>query len=141
MRSDRAPASVSADLMGLMHEFFTAVSFERGQTPAYRRIRHLFIDGGTLINNTSELPEIFSVEAFIASRQGMVDSGALVAFEEIETAASTEAFGNVAHRFSTYEKRGWLHGRALAGRGRISTQFVRTPSGWKMSSMAWDDER
>jgi hypothetical protein len=127
--------------MGLMHEFFSSVSFGRGQTPAYHRIRHLFIDSGTLINNTSELPEILSLEAFIASRQGMVDSGALVAFEEVEIAATTETFGNVAHRFSTYEKRGQLHGQALAGRGRISTQFVRTPSGWKMSSMAWDDER
>ena len=23
----------------------------------------------------------------------------------------------------------------------ISTQFVYTPAGWKMSAMAWDDER
>jgi hypothetical protein len=23
----------------------------------------------------------------------------------------------------------------------ISTQFIHTPQGWKVSSMAWDDER
>jgi len=23
----------------------------------------------------------------------------------------------------------------------ISTQFIKTPEGWKMSAMAWDDER
>jgi hypothetical protein len=23
----------------------------------------------------------------------------------------------------------------------VSTQFVKTPAGWKMSAMAWDDER
>jgi hypothetical protein len=34
-----------------------------------------------------------------------------------------------------------MHGEAIAGRGLISTQFIRTPRGWKMSSMAWDDER
>jgi hypothetical protein len=71
----------------------------------------------------------------------MVDSGALTSFEEVETAETTEVFGNIAHRFSTYEKRGTMHGEAIEGGGLISTQFIRTPSGWKMSSMAWDDER
>jgi hypothetical protein len=71
----------------------------------------------------------------------MVDSGALTHFREVEIAAITEAFGNVAHRFSTYEKRGSMHGSEFAARGAISTQFVRTPSGWRISSMAWDDER
>jgi hypothetical protein len=61
--------------------------------------------------------------------------------DEVEFAATTEVFGNVAHRFSTYEKRGTMQGEAIEGRGVISTQFIRTPSGWKMSSMAWDDER
>ena len=23
----------------------------------------------------------------------------------------------------------------------VTTQFINTPSGWKMTSMAWDDER
>jgi hypothetical protein len=71
----------------------------------------------------------------------MVDSGALTSFEELETAETTEVFGNIAHRFSTYEKRGTMRGEAIEGRGVISTQFIRTPSGWKISSMAWDDER
>jgi len=29
----------------------------------------------------------------------------------------------------------------LVARGAISTQFVRTPGGWRIGSMAWDDER
>ena len=141
MSSDSAPADITAELAALTDAFFRAVSFESGQRPAYVGIHDLFMDGGTLINTGSELPEILSVEDFTASRQGIVDSGALTAFEEVEIAATTEVFGNVAHRFSTYEKRGTVHGQAIAGRGLISTQFVRTPSGWKMSSMAWDDER
>jgi hypothetical protein len=31
-------------------------------------------------------------------------------------------------------------GAAFAARGRIATQFVRTPGGWRITSMAWDDE-
>jgi hypothetical protein len=135
------PTDIRAELRALTDEFFQAVSFESGQRPAYAKIRDLFMDGGKLIRNSSELPEISSVDDFIASRQRMVDSGALTSFEEVETAETTEVFGNIAHRLSTYEKRGTMHGEAIEGSGVISTQFIRTPSGWKMSSMAWDDER
>jgi hypothetical protein len=136
-----AATDVSAELRGLIDEFFGAVSFEIGQRPAYARISGLFIDGGKLIRNSSEVPEISSVDEFIASREKLFDSGALTSFEEIETAETTEIFGNIAHRLSTYQKRGTMQGETIEGRGVISTQFVRTPSGWKMSSMAWDDER
>jgi hypothetical protein len=135
------PTDTRAELEALTDEFFRAVSFESRRRPAYTRILDLFIDDGKLIRNSSELPEVSSVDEFIASRQRMVESGALTSFQEVETAETTEVFGNIAHRFSTYEKRGTMHGEAIEGAGLISTQFIRTPSGWKMSSMAWDDER
>jgi hypothetical protein len=34
-----------------------------------------------------------------------------------------------------------MDGQAIEGAGLISTQFIRTPTGWMMTSMAWDDER
>jgi hypothetical protein len=132
---------VSRELKALIDAFFRAVSFERGQRPAYARIRELFVDGGKLIKNDSEVPEVSSVDDFVAARQRLVDSGALTSFEEIEIAEITEVFGNIAHRFSTYQKRGTMHREAIEAAGVISTQFIRTPSGWKISSMAWDDER
>ncbi len=54
---------------------------------------------------------------------------------------TTELFGNVAHRFSPYGKRGVTDRGPIEVRGAISTQFVRTADGWRISSMAWDDER
>jgi hypothetical protein len=134
-------SDANADLTALIGDFFRAVSFETGERPAYGRIHELFVEGGKLIKNSSEAPEVSTVDQFIASRQRMVDSGALTAFREIEIAEITEVFGNVAHRFSTYVKSGTVEGAATEGRGVISTQFIRTPNGWKMSSMAWDDER
>ena len=50
-------------------------------------------------------------------------------------------FGNVAHRFSAYKKSGTSNGVALEAQGMITTQFINTPGGWRMSTMAWDDER
>jgi len=50
-------------------------------------------------------------------------------------------FGNVAHRFGAYKKCGTSNGVAFEAQGMITTQFINTPGGWRMSAMAWDDER
>ncbi|WP_437303216.1 hypothetical protein [Sorangium sp. So ce388] len=125
----------------MVSDFFRSVSFEEGAKPNYKGIHELFIEEGKLIKNSSDSPEISGVSEFIESRQKLVDAGDLTSFREVERAAITEVFGNIAHRLSTYEKRGTLKGKAFEGRGVISTQFIRTPAGWRMSSMAWDDER
>jgi len=125
----------------LMDEFFRAVSFDEGQRPQYEVLHDLFIADGKLIRNSGKSPEISTVDQFIGARRAMVEAGELTSFYEAELTNVTEIFGNVAHRFSTYEKRGMLNGVPLLGRGMISTQFLRTPASWKISSMAWDDER
>ena len=86
-------------------------------------------------------PEISSVRQFIEPRQATVSAGELTRFHEVELSETTEVFGNVAHRFSAYAKSGTMKGVPFEARGMISTQFIRTPQGWKMSAMAWDDER
>jgi hypothetical protein len=128
------------ELAALTAKFFDAVTFEPGERPTYDAIRDLFIPQGLLIKNIGE-PDITTVDQFIAPRQAVVDSGALTEFEERELAHITEVFGNVAHRMSTYSKSGIQDGQRFEARGVISTQFVFTPIGWRMSVMAWDDER
>jgi hypothetical protein len=128
------------ELAALAAAFFAAVSFEPGGRPAYAAIRDVFIPQGLLIKNTGE-PEITTVDEFIEPRQTLFDSGRLTEFEERELAHITERFGNVAHRMSTYSKSGVQDGQRFVARGVISTQFVFTPNGWRMSAMAWDDER
>jgi hypothetical protein len=128
-------------LKAIIDAFFGAVSFEEGSAPAYDRIRELVVPGGLVIRNSGAAPEIATVDEFIAPRQALVDSGELRSFAEFETHAITEVFGQVAHRLSTYGKRGVSSGEPFEGAGVISTQFVLTPDGWRISSMAWDDER
>jgi hypothetical protein len=134
-------AAVKAQLDRLTAEFFRAVSFEPGETPAYGNIHGLFIETGLLIKNTSPVPEISTVRQFIEPRQAMVRSGELTRFNESELSETTQIFGNVAHRFNAYAKSGILGGVPFEARGMISTQFILTPAGWKISAMAWDDER
>ncbi|MFG2045451.1 DUF4440 domain-containing protein [Dactylosporangium sp. NPDC048998] len=121
--------------------FFRAVSFEAGGRPDYEAIRGLFVPQGLLIRALETPPEITDVDGFIAPRLEQLRSGALTEFAESEISGETRVFGNVAQRWSHYDKRGVLDGNTFAARGWISTQFARTPRGWLITAMAWDDER
>jgi len=142
MTNEKAhPVAAKANLDRLTASFFRAVSFEQGEQPPYGELYNLFIERGLLIKNSVATPEVSSVSQFIEPREKLVNSGELTSFKEIELAEITEIFGNVAHRFSTYEKSGTMNGTPFSARGIISTQFIVTPDGWKISAMAWDDER
>jgi hypothetical protein len=133
--------AVKVELDRLTAAFFHAVSFEAGETPPYENIYTFFIESGLLIKNTGPTPEISTVRQFIEPRQAMVRSGQLTRFRESELSEVTQVFGNIAQRFSAYTKSGVMNGVPFEARGMISTQFILTPAGWKMSAMAWDDER
>ncbi|EJL81006.1 hypothetical protein PMI15_03523 [Polaromonas sp. CF318] len=141
LNKDPGHVAVKRELDLLAARFFRAVSFEPGEVPSYGDIHGLFIATGLLIKNTGATPEISSVAEFIAPRQALVDSGALTRFKEWELSEHTQMFGNIAHRYSAYGKAGTQDGKTFEARGVISTQFIKTPEGWKMSAMAWDDER
>jgi hypothetical protein len=128
-------------MAAVVRRFFAAVSFNEGGRPAYPALHDLFIDGGKLITTNGPAPDVAGVAEFIAPRQRAVDSGELAWFRETEIDGVSAEFGNVAHRWSRYRKEGRLGGVDFTGRGMISTQFVRTPAGWRISVMAWDDER
>ncbi len=134
-------SSASNALDALMTAFFQAVSFAEGEQPHYARIYDLFIQEGVLIKASGATPEIATVAQFIAPRQRMVDAQELTQFQETERAYTQDLFGNVAQRFSVYDKHGTMQGVRTVGKGKIATQFVRTPKGWQISAMAWDDER
>ena len=139
--NQQSSALVKSDLDRLTAKFFRAVSFDAGEIPQYQNIYTLFIERGLLIKNVGTTLEISSVRQFIEPRQATFDAGDLTQFREVELSETTEIFGNVAHRFSAYAKSGTMKGVPFEARGMISTQFVLTASGWKMSAMAWDDER
>lgn len=133
--------AIRIELTALMREFFCAVSFDVDETPQYDMIRALFIESGLLIKNSAATPEISSVDQFIAPRLVLVRAGTLACFFESEISQSTQVFGNIAHRLSVYAKTGILNRVPFQSKGVISTQFIHTAYGWKMSVMAWDDER
>ena len=108
------------------------------EEPAAMPVTVGYVDGPTavveiggrrlLLDPTPQRFRDVKIEQFIATRQQTVDSGALTSFQENETAEITEAFGNVAHRFSTYTKHGTVDGVAIEGRGLISTRCTPCPA-------------
>ncbi|MFI5914095.1 hypothetical protein [Dactylosporangium sp. NPDC051541] len=125
----------------LLAGFFRAVSFEAGAAPDYEAIRAVFVPRGLLIRALTTPAEVSTIDEFIAPRVEQVRSGALTAFAESEISGESQVFGNVGQRWSRYDKHGVLNGAAFAAQGWISTQFARTSDGWRITSMAWDDER
>jgi ribosomal-protein-serine acetyltransferase len=134
-------AEARAEIDQLIASFFGLFNNRGGQGPDVGRVRDLFVTEGLIARCVDSTPEIFSLETFIAPRQEMLSNGTLTEFEEVETSGTTHVLGHIAHRLSTYRKSGVLQGTPFATRGVKSFQLLETPSGWRILSMAWDDER
>ena len=125
----------------LTAEFFRLFSPTPGETVSLQRIHDLFIPQGIIVRTCGPNAEVFSIAEFIAPRERLLNGGGLVDLREHEEWETTEIFGNVAHRFLAYRKTGVLHGERFDTRGMNTIQFVRKDGDWKMSALAWDDER
>ncbi|MFF3958931.1 GNAT family N-acetyltransferase [Streptomyces sp. NPDC001890] len=140
-----AASGVKAELDRLMHALLGAFTNTGGSRPNLDAVREVFIPQATIIANTGGTadggaePVVHDLDSFIAPREKMLTDGTLTEFSEWEVAERTEVFGSIAHRFSEYRKSGIRDGERFEGAGRKTVQFVRTPAGWRMSSMAWED--
>ena len=124
----------------LTARFFTTFTNRGGVIPDFDRFDELFIPEATLIKNVGGTPVVYDVASFLEPRKTILTDGTVREFSEYETSAQTHAYGNIAQRLSRYEKSWIASGVRVEGRGAKVTQFVRTPQGWKISSVAWDDD-
>ena len=129
-----------ADIDALVIAFFNAFT-EKGEPVSLDVIRQICIPQVLIVRNCGETHEVFDLESFIEPRERMFADGVLKDFSEEELAEKTEIFGNVAQRFSLYQKKGMMAGSYTEIRGMKTLQFIRTPDGWRICAMAWDDER
>jgi hypothetical protein len=122
-------------------EFMGLFCNKNGAKPQLALIHDLFIKDGLIIKNCGPVPEVFNLDPFIRPRELILNDGTLAEFEEAEVQARTLIFGNIAQRIAIYRKSGILSGQPFQARGIKTTQLVRTPDGWRISALAWDDER
>ncbi len=125
----------------LTTRFFDLFTNKDGRLPNVKDIKSIFIPKGILISNTEDTPEIYDLDGFIKPREEMLTNGTLTNFCEKEISHSTELFGNIAQRFSLYEKSGELNGEHFETKGLKTIQVVKVNGKWKMSSVAWSDDK
>ncbi len=94
-----------------------------------------------LVVRTCGRPEAYDVDGFVAPRRELLTSGRLTGFREWEVEGTTQVWGDVAHRWCTYAKSWTEDGVEVSGRGAKTIQLVRAEAGWRISAVAWDDER
>ena len=121
-------------------QFFSAFTNRDGAVPGIDRLYDLLAQDARIIQKAGVDQRIYDVAGFIEPRRAMLTNGSLQDFCEVEVMAKTDIFGNIAHRFSRYHKSWEASGERYEGEGAKSLQFVRTPEGWKIASLIWDDK-
>ena len=125
----------------LVRAFFAVFDNRGGRRPRLGELHELCVAECVITKSELSGLTVMGLEAFIAPRAELLSGGRLVEFFEEEVAGRTEQFGGIAQRISVYRKSGVLDGVAFAARGVKTMQLVRTADGWRISAVAWEDER
>lgn len=120
-------------------EFFRAFD-NRSGPPDVDVLYRLFAPLAIIVKNVGGTTEFYDVRGFVEPRRTVLTDGSIRDFSEEEVSERTDIFGHIAQRFCRYKKSGVANGEPFQGAGGKSIQFVRTPEGWRIASLVWDDE-
>lgn len=132
--------SDEAQIDEITTQFFDAFTTRDRAVPDVDRLYRLFAAGARIVNNVGGKTQVYDVREFVEPRRAILTNGSMTDFSEWETSAKTDVFGSIAQRFSVYRKSWSVSGQQFEGEGAKSLQFIRTPEGWKISSLIWDDK-
>jgi hypothetical protein len=134
-------AADRAEIAGIVQTFFAAFTSGPDIAAGLDELRRVFLPEAVIIRTCGMVPAVYDVEGFIAPRLALLTGGTLVDFREWEVRGRTEVFGDIAQHFCSYAKSWVQDGAPFTGRGMKTLQLVRTAGGWRISAVAWDDER
>jgi hypothetical protein len=139
------PAVRSADVSSMdaiVAALYDVISGPAGQARDWDRMRSLFAPGGRLIPSVpgehGATARVLDVDGYIERVRPTFER---TGFFEREIARKTEAFGNIAHVFSTYESRHAPADAAPFARGINSIQLLKDGDRWWVVTVFWDAER
>lgn len=139
MTSHRDAEKFAIDLV--VSRFFAAFTNVNGKCVSLDGLSDIFLPGAAIVKTCGERISVAGLAEFIAPREKLLNGGKLEEFFEEELWERTDIFGSVAQRLCLYKKSGVLSGKRFAAKGMKSIQLANTEVGWKISSVAWDDER
>jgi RimJ/RimL family protein N-acetyltransferase len=124
----------------ITQEFFSLFNNVKGNKTDWKMINYICFPQTIIIKKNNDKEEVYNLNGFLEPRKIILSDGTLKDFEEYESSEETKIIGNIAQRFSKYEKKGYLHGEYFEGKGNKFFQFVKTGQGWKINSIIWEDE-
>ncbi|MBS1729735.1 MAG: GNAT family N-acetyltransferase [Bacteroidetes bacterium] len=125
----------------LIKTFYNVFTRTNNKQPNTELLRQICIPEGIIISKSGEVHHTYNIETFITSRQKILTDGTLTQFEEHETFETTTINKNISQRYSHYEKSGILEGKYFEQKGNKLFQFIKTFTGWKISTVLWEDEK
>ena len=118
---------------------YASISF-KGSKPNYENMQTAFIPQAQLINYITYTAQILSINDFTRAFKNYVETTKIETFQEQEIYGRTDQFGKIAQRISSYKT--YVNSLdVVKERGVNSFQLIKTPQGWKVSSIIWDVEK
>ena len=128
-------------VMEVIDSFFAAFASGPSLDERLLELSNLFLPGAVIVRTCGSEPTRYEVDEFIRPRRELLGSGALTDFSERATGGRVDVFGDIAQWFGGYAKSWTELGTPHTGRGMKSIQLVRVADRWRISAVAWDDER
>lgn len=122
-------------------QLFASFDNRGGKAVRLENLHGLFVPECVIVKTCGTSPTVYSLAEFIEPRQKLLNGGQLLEFSEEEIWERTAIFGNIAQRLCSYRKSGVRDDDRFEVEGMKSIQFVNTEQGWRICSVAWDDER
>jgi hypothetical protein len=110
----------------IVNQFYNIFNNTGNVLPDWKRIHDLCIAETIIIKKNGLDQTIYDLESFIEPRKKILTDGTLTDFSENEITETTNIIGNIAQRFSVFEKSGLMSGEHFTGRGNKLFQFIHT---------------
>ncbi len=124
----------------LVKTFFSIFNNTNNKKPDWQLLNKVCIAESIIIKKNSNEEIVYNLDSFVAPRKKILSDGTLTDFEEKEINSETKVVGNIAQRFSRYQKTGSLNGKAFKDFGSKFFQFIKTNNEWKINSIIWEDD-
>jgi len=134
-----------ASIDSILAALYQSISFAGGEGPDYKRLGTLFVSGARIIPpqaDDSAHARVFELDEFFERSREFLRGSELEqrGFVQSEKARTVEAFGRIAHVFSTYESR-FPDDDQPFERGIYSIQLLKQLERWWLVSVVWEVER
>lgn len=139
-KRDNTSHAADADaIKKAVDDAYRCIGFNEGQSLNYAHIKDYFMPQAQLIDFRNDTLEVLTIDQFVDMYKAFITANQIHSFYEEEIKGTTEQFGRIAQRISTYKT--YMDTRdSVAQRGVNSFQLIKTPGGWKVSSIIWDVE-